>query len=158
MHAAIVPPPVVPVYLVRTKAPKPTWYALTLIAPRSLVASTALVAFRHPEHAHRWAAGLEAYHREHGHFPSREFTKLPASFKWMPAPTTTELPPLDLVDVHKMSMADVQGMMKGSGLRCRVVLDPDDLRKKIDISLTLDRAATCARLTATLERNTDPRL
>lgn len=134
-----------PVFLVGTRAPR-TWYAFHDVSRLSRVTSTALAVFMDKRAATAWALSLEAYHDEHGHYPSREVRrgqKLP----WVRVPEPgARLDPPARLDVVCMPFADVAAMVKGTGINCRMMLDPANMYHKMDVLYPPDRAATCARL------------
>lgn len=159
LRAVAKPPPTV--YLVRDRAPaRPTWYAVHMTGPITKLTQAHLLAFRDRAHAEDWARGLQAYHDRHGAYPAREFAKWPKRVDWMDAAAgqpqesvdddldyVTPAPvPATALEVVPMPMADVLALTLGTGVGCRVVLDPRDLRRKIDVVHAFDKAATCTRL------------
>ena len=140
------------VYLVRTTTPaRPTWFAVHTVGPITKMTQTHLVAFTDRAHAEACAHGLEAYRDRHDAYPAREFSKWPAALDWM-AETPASPAGSPHLEIVEMPMDDVLAMMTGTGLSCRLLRDPSNLRSKIDVKQPFDRAATCTRLTYLFER------
>lgn len=131
-------------YLLRTKSKaSPTWYGVHIIGPITKLTHTHLLAFSERAHAHSYARALELHRAKHGAYPNREFFKWPKAHEWMEADGTVEVSDIEVVET---TMADVLAMMKGTGVSCRLLVDPADMRRKIDVKQPFDKAATCARL------------
>lgn len=140
------------IYLVRTRTPE-TWYAFHEVKDASRPSSTMLAVFVDELAARSWAHSLEMYHAAHGRYPSRELPRRTRSLPWvMTLPRHAPPPQLDRLDVVRMPFADAAAMLTGTGISCRMVLDPDNLRHKIDVEYRLDRAAMCSRLEHDLSR------
>ena len=135
-------------YLLRLTTERPSWYGFHGVSPITRSSHTILVAFDDETHAHCWAGSLEAYERAHGMYPTREFSRPLEKLDWM---LDTQPQQLDKLEVIQMPFGEVMSMIKGTGMACRVVLDPHNLEHKTDVCLTFNKAATCARLRADFE-------
>jgi len=135
------------VYVVTKPKPARTYFALHDMTKLSCVSQTMVVAFTQEEHARSWARSLEDFHEKHGRFPSREYVRKTKELTWVRA--TAEAP--QELEVTKMPLREVLGMLLGSGMHITVVEDPQDLRKASVVTMRFDKAATCARLERALK-------
>lgn len=137
------------VFLVRAPGPKPTWFTLHDM-PHQARPSTSMVAvFMREDDAAALARGLEAYRREHGRYPPREFARQTKRLTWLRDLQLVEAAAGgvdEVASVTEMPLSDVMAMLKGSGAYCRLLFDLDNLTHRIDLVQSFDKAAVCSKL------------
>lgn len=139
------------VFLVRAPGPKPTWFTLHDMAHQARPSTSMVAVFMRKDDAAALARGLEAYRREHGRYPPREFARQTKRLAWLRDVHGVEVAAGgDGVDeaasVAEMPLSDVMAMLKGSGAYCRLLFDLDNLTHRIDLVQSFDKAAVCSKL------------
>lgn len=95
-----------------------------------------LVVFGEEARARQWAVSLEAFRDTHGAYPPREFaTEPPEAFAWLRTSRFSGSRELRDLEVADMAFSEVVGMMRGTGLHCRLLMDDRvlDIRHAFDV-------------------------
>lgn len=133
-----------PVFLIRTRDPRPTYYAMHDMARLTHTSCTMLVAFAREADARAWARSMHAHKREHGAYPAREFRRQTRHLAWVRDDAGDD--DATGLDVVPMPFTDALAMLKGTGANCRLLHDIRDLRHRTDVMQPFDKAAVCTRL------------
>lgn len=131
------------VFLIRTPGQQPTYFAVHDTARFTRSSFTMLVAFARELDARIWARSLDVHKQERGAYPQRDVARQTRRLSWVDDDACPDAPTLDVVD---MPFADVVGMLKGTGINCRLLYDGSNMVHRTDVMQPFDRAAACTRL------------
>lgn len=122
-----------PVFLIRQPRSN-TWFAMHDMTRISRLSRTMVVGFAQEAHARQVAHSLVEYRSRHGYYPSRDVDTRTKRFMWLQAAEQAAV--LNDLDVVEMHVQDMIALAKGNGMHVRVVSDPEDMRRKMDILFT----------------------